>query len=232
LVAAQAALRPVGKDAKNPAFRSKYASLDAIMEAVRPTLAAHGLAVTQGVVHPETGDGGKLVGITVETRLLHASGEWMTSVTPVPVAKADAHGLGSALSYGRRYGVSALLALSTDEDDDGNAAALQTSRPVSPTSKPTQQESHAAPEPNKRLHESVPETPAEKMPLAKAEAATIKGQRLGEMDDEHLLKLGEWARVKGNNFIAAACATLLEARRALDIADGPEPDLLSDSLPF
>ncbi len=123
LVAAQEALKPIAKDGKNPAFRSRYATLDGIMETVRPALAAHGLAVVQGVVHPETGEGGRLVGITVETRLVHTSGEWLASVVPVPVAKGDAHGLGSALSYGRRYGISALLALSTDEDDDGNAAA-------------------------------------------------------------------------------------------------------------
>ena len=225
LVAAQGAFGPITKDGKNPAFRSRYATLDGIMAAVRPALAANGLAVVQGVIHPETGDGGKLVGITVESVLVHASGEWMATAVPVPVVKADAHGLGSALSYGRRYGVSALLALTTDEDDDGNAAS--TPRPAA-----RRQDAPAAPapEPGKRLHESVPETPAGPMPLAKAEALTMKGQRLGEMDSDRLEKLLAWARDKGNSAIAAACESILAAREADDMAD--EVEQLPDSLPF
>lgn len=224
LVAAQAALRPVGKDGKNPAFRSKYATLDAIMEMVRPALAAHGLAVVQGVTHPETDANGKLVGIMVSTRVVHTSGEWLASVVPVPVAKADAHGLGSALSYGRRYGVSALLALSTDEDDDGNAATTSTNRPAPSRPAPD------APPPGKRLHDSVPDTPRGPMPLSKAEAMTMKGQRLGDMDTDRLGKLLAWATEKGNSAITAACETLLAARTEPDDAhDEPE---VRDDLPF
>lgn len=232
LVAAQAQLRPIAKDAKNPAFRSRYASLDAIMEAVRPALAANGLALVQGTVHPETNGDGRLVGITVQSKVVHVSGEWMASVVPVPVGKADAHGLGSALSYGRRYGVSALLALTTDEDDDGNAAAVQTSRPGGPTGKSIPAPPPAAPAPGKRLHETVPETPREAMSLAKAEGITLKGQRLGDMDTDRLAKLLTWANEKSNDVIALACQTLLDARatEADDMAD--EVDQLPDSLPF
>lgn len=219
LVAAQGQFGPIVKDGKNPAFRSKYATLDGIMAAIRPALAANGLAVVQGAVHPET-DGGKLVGLTVESVLVHTSGEWMATVVPVPVGKSDAHGLGSAMSYGRRYGISALLALTTDEDDDGNAAARPPQRPSAPPPPPAGQ----------RLHESVPETPREPMPLAKAEAMTMKGQRLGDMDEERLDKLAAWAKEKGNAAIYAACQTILAAREAAMAED--EIDELPDSLPF
>jgi hypothetical protein len=224
LVAAQGALKPISKDGKNPAFRSKYATLDGIMETVRPALAAHGLAVVQGVVHPETGEGGRLVGIMVETRLVHTSGEWLASVVPVPVAKGDAHGLGSALSYGRRYGISALLALSTDEEDDGNAAAK------APPAKPPAKPAPAAPAPGQRLHDRVPTTPPpEGMSLAKAETVELKGQRLADMDDDRLDKLRTWAEEKGNNFILAAIDAIQASR---DAADEGEIETLDGSLPF
>lgn len=230
LVAAQGQFGPIVKDGKNPAFRSKYATLDGIMAAIRPALVANGLAVVQGAVHPET-DGGKLVGLTVESVLVHTSGEWMATVVPVPVAKSDAHGLGSALSYGRRYGISALLALTTDEDDDGNAAARPPQR-QDPRQDSRQERPSAPPPPpaGQRLHESVPETPREPMPLAKAEAMTMKGQRLGDMDEERLDKLSAWAKEKGNAAIYAACQTILAAREAAMAED--EIDQLPDSLPF
>ena len=231
LVAAQEALKPIAKDGKNPAFRSRYATLDGIMETVRPALAAHGLAVVQGVVHPETGEGGRLVGIMVETRLVHTSGEWLASVVPVPVAKGDAHGLGSALSYGRRYGISALLALSTDEDDDGNAAAK------APPAKPQAKPAPAAPAPGQRLHDRVPTTPPpEGMSLAKANTVELKGQLLADMEDDRLDKLRAWAQDKGNGFILAAIDAIQASRQAADgsglHAHEGDIDTLGGSLPF
>ena len=99
LVAAGAELQPVAKDATNPAFRNKYATLDAIMEQVRPVLAKHGLTVLQGVTHPETVDG-RITGLNVETRLIHVSGEWISSSVTLPVEKTTAQGAGSAIRRG------------------------------------------------------------------------------------------------------------------------------------
>ena len=119
LASAQSELRSIAKDRTNPHFRNRYATLDAIMDTVRPVLAAHGLSVVQGVEE----SAGDVRGVTVETMLLHKSGEWVASSVFMPLAKADPQGVGSAMTYGRRYGVSAMLALATDEDDDGNAGS-------------------------------------------------------------------------------------------------------------
>ena len=123
LVKAQAEIKPITKDSTNPAFRSKYTSLDAIMEVVRPVLAKNGLIVVQSVL--DTIDGEHSTSITVESRVIHSSGEWIAGVVQVPVMQQTSHGFGSALSYGRRYSLSALLSLASDEDDDGNGAIGQ-----------------------------------------------------------------------------------------------------------
>jgi hypothetical protein len=116
LAKAQKAMRPALKDANNPAFRSKYADLASVWEAVREPLTDNGLSVMQDVTVAD----GK---VAVMTRLAHASGQWQDfGPVVVPMSKADAHGVGSATSYGRRYGLSAATGVVQD-DDDGNAAA-------------------------------------------------------------------------------------------------------------
>lgn len=108
----------VVKDGKNPHLKNSYATIDAIMETIRPILAKHGLNIMQFV----EGDGAQ---IQIKTLLLHESGEWMES-EPLTLRpeKMTAQGLGSATTYGRRYSLTAFLGLATgDEDDDGNAAS-------------------------------------------------------------------------------------------------------------
>jgi hypothetical protein len=121
-VKATATLRAISKDSVNPHFKSKFASLDAIMAEVRPVLAKQGLTVLQGVSHPHSDNDGRVTAFSIETILLHESGEWISSSVFMPVAKVDPQGAGAAVSYGRRYGISALLAIVSDEDDDGNSA--------------------------------------------------------------------------------------------------------------
>jgi hypothetical protein len=122
LAAAQAEIKTVAKDRTNPHFKNRYATLDAIMEAVRPVLAKHGLSIVQGCTLPNEVDG-RLVLFAVETMVLHASGEYLSNMVYMPIAKQSAQDAGSALTYGRRYGVSALLSLATDDDDDGEQAS-------------------------------------------------------------------------------------------------------------
>jgi hypothetical protein len=114
-------MQGISKEGNNPAFRSKYVTLDSILDALRPILTTNDLMLTQGTTDTVVTDC-KVVAITVESRIIHTSGEWISTTATIPVTKPDAHGLGSALTYGRRYSVSALLAISADEDDDANGA--------------------------------------------------------------------------------------------------------------
>lgn len=133
IVAAQASLRAVGKDADNPFFKSHYTTLAALIEALREPFAANGLAFLQPT--SITGDGS----IIVETVLLHSSGEWLSGeITGKPV-KNDPQGVGSLISYLKRYGLQAMVGLaSKDDDDDGNAASGKTP-PAKSTSKDVKQ---------------------------------------------------------------------------------------------
>lgn len=105
--------------AKNPFFKSKYAPLDEVLNTVRPILSECGLSIIQA----PSGDGEY---ITVTTLLLHESGEW---IEPEPLTlkadKATAQGAGSAITYARRYSLSAILGISSEDDDDGNYASEQ-----------------------------------------------------------------------------------------------------------
>jgi len=117
LVKAQGELNAVHKDGNNPHFRSKYATLQNIVESTRDTLRKHGLAVVQ--TFGET-DG---TYINLVTTLLHESGEYISGTFTMRPSKADPQGLGSATTYARRYALSAVLGIVTDEDDDGNASS-------------------------------------------------------------------------------------------------------------
>lgn len=120
MVKAQAELRPAIKDSSNPAFRSKYADLSAVWDACRGPLTKHGIAVLQEVTLND-------VGVSVMTRLLHSSGQWVQfDPLTVPLSKRDAHGVGSATSYGKRYALSAAIGVVAADDDDGNAAVAAT----------------------------------------------------------------------------------------------------------
>lgn len=111
---AQGEILDAAKGADNPYFKSKYADLAAVRGVIREPLAKHGLSLVQ---LPKTVDGG----VEVETMLIHASGQFIKSCLFMPAAKGDAHGIGSAITYARRYSIMSILALAT-EDDDGNAA--------------------------------------------------------------------------------------------------------------
>jgi hypothetical protein len=114
---AQGEMKGALKDASNPFFKSKYADLASVVEAIRTPFATNGLSYVQ-TVEPSAEEE-----VRVETMLLHASGEWLScGILALPVTKADAQGYGSALTYARRYSLSAAAGVAP-EDDDGNAAA-------------------------------------------------------------------------------------------------------------
>ena len=119
LAKAQGDFQAAIKDSNNPAFKSKYADLSAVMEAIRPALIKHGISVTQWPVHSEDDR------VHMVTRIAH-DGEWMRGIFSMPVMKRDAHGYGSTVTYLRRYCIASCFGVISDLDDDGNAAAGRT----------------------------------------------------------------------------------------------------------
>lgn len=114
-IAAQAEFGAAVKGAVNPHFKSRYADLSAVLEAVLPALNKHGLGLLYRVHDCD-------VGVRLEAVVIHTSGEELSSgILHLPVAKNDSQAVGSALSYGKRYLATGIFALQT-ADDDGNAA--------------------------------------------------------------------------------------------------------------
>lgn len=116
LVKVQANIKPAVKDANNPFFKSSYADLNSIWDSCRDLLTSNGLAVIQTTAPVENA-------VVVETVLAHTSGEWISGELFLPLTKQDAQGVGSAITYGRRYGLAAIVGIVADVDDDGNAAS-------------------------------------------------------------------------------------------------------------
>lgn len=113
---AQGAMKGAVKDSSNPFFKSKYADLASVVEAIREPFMENGLSYIQ-TVEPSTKNE-----VQVETTILHSSGEWVScGFLALPVSKDDAQGFGSALTYARRYSLSIAVGVAP-EDDDGNGA--------------------------------------------------------------------------------------------------------------
>lgn len=116
LVAAIGELTNVAKTASNPYFKSKYAPLDAIVDSTRPILAKHGLAIQQTPLFMEGTAG-------VETTILHKAGHFTSTTLLLPLKDQSPQGVGSAITYARRYALAAVLGLATEDDDDGNVSS-------------------------------------------------------------------------------------------------------------
>lgn len=126
LAAALAEMTSPKADKVNPAFKSKYASLDGILDTVRPILAKHGLGITQAIVASEGRVG-------VRTSVVHSDGIIeMGEVTIAVKPDTTAQQIGSSITYLRRQSIQAALGIATDTDDDG-ATASGTARPVIPS---------------------------------------------------------------------------------------------------
>lgn len=117
IVTAQAELDNPKNTAINPYFKSKYAPLNDILNYVKPILQKHGLGVIQDISHDQER-------IVVSSMLIHTSGEWVkqTGASAKP-DKDTAQGAGSAITYLRRYSLSAILNISSEDDNDGNSAS-------------------------------------------------------------------------------------------------------------
>jgi hypothetical protein len=113
LVAAIGELSNVPKTASNPYFKSKYAPLDAIVEATRPVLLKHGLAITQSPLFMEGMAG-------VETTIIHKGGHSTTTTLLLPLKDQSPQGVGGAITYARRYALASVCGIASEDDLDGN----------------------------------------------------------------------------------------------------------------
>ncbi len=117
MIKVQQSLTPALKDQLNPFTKSRYATLNSVIDACRETLISNGIWVAQYPVSTEQGH------IGLVTKLIHVeSGQWQSSLMVMPLPKNDPQGYGSALTYARRYGLATLIGLTTESDDDAEGA--------------------------------------------------------------------------------------------------------------
>lgn len=122
LAKAQAECQNVAMNKSNPHFRSRYADLSAVRDAIVPVFAKHGLSILQAP-HMDNFEG-----FALETRLMHESGAEIVWKFPLPHDINKMQQVGSAITYARRYTLSAIAGIASEEDDDGNAAQVTNGR--------------------------------------------------------------------------------------------------------
>lgn len=127
LAKARKKFKAVKKTSNNPFFKSKYADLAEVLDATTDFLSENELAVIQS---PGEFSENR---ITLTTLLVHSSGEWVRAALRMPVGKPDAQGVGSAITYARRYAYSAIVNVASEADDDGNAATEGSPNPKAKT---------------------------------------------------------------------------------------------------
>lgn len=125
LCKAQAEMSGAKKKAENPFFKSKYANLEEIINCAKDALSDNGLSISQFPVTDEATAG-------VTTLLMHSSGQWIEDTLLLKCAKQDPQGMGSAITYARRYAYQSVLGIPS-EDDDGYVAS-QPTKPAAPNS--------------------------------------------------------------------------------------------------
>jgi hypothetical protein len=135
LAKAQGEMEAAAKANINPHFKSKYADLASVWEACRGPLSKNGLAVLQ----PVKADGAR---VTVTTMLAHSSGQWISESLTMTAQQNTPQAVGSAITYGRRYGLSSMVGIAPD-DDDGNAASNGTQQQQRAAEAPTMPEGYA-----------------------------------------------------------------------------------------
>jgi hypothetical protein len=117
MIKVQQTLPAAPKDRENTFTRSRYATLNSVFKACRDALLSQGIWVTQYPIPVEQNH------IGLVTKLVHAeSGQWQSSLMVMPLPKSDPQGYGSAMTYARRYGITALVGIVVENDDDGEVA--------------------------------------------------------------------------------------------------------------
>lgn len=180
LAVAQGKIEGAKKTAQNPHLKNKYATLADVWDACRAPLSASGLSIVQ-LTEPHGREG-----VVVVTMLMHESGEWIRSRLFMPAAKADAQGLGSALTYCRRYALAAMVGVCPD-DDDGNAASGKVAAEPVKAAPATKAESDLEEE---RLADMLKRA-ATTDDLAKAEGDAARVAKAGKLTDAARARLRE-----------------------------------------
>lgn len=184
LVEAQAEMPTIAFDSTNPFLHNRYASLGAVIEASRPVLAKHGLAVTQFPVSE-----GDQMG--VDTMLLHASGEWICERVSIHLGeekgKSRAQVAGSVTTYLKRYSWASVLGLYADEDNDGNAPVRKQTPQEERPARPAAQAQAPTPAPARTTAKpSTPPAEAHKAATPETRAWMIKKLDEGGIMDSAL----------------------------------------------
>ena len=148
LAKAQGTMQPAKFDAKNPFFKSEYATLTSIMAACRPALSENGIAIVQGASVNE-----KM--LTVTTMLTHSSGEFISDDLTMAIIKTGPQDIGSAITYARRYSLSSMVGIVSDADDDGESSKTQNK----PAQRTQNKQSNKTPVPAKKVPPAKPEPP-------------------------------------------------------------------------
>ena len=131
LAVAQGKIEGSRKDAANPFFKNQYSTLSSVWEACREQLSANGLSIVQtSNILPEHPDL-----VIVETQINHSSGQWIRGRIAMRPVKNDPQGIGSCITYARRYSLAAMVGVAP-EDDDGNAASGKAANKERDYSKP------------------------------------------------------------------------------------------------
>jgi hypothetical protein len=172
LALAQGVARDAVYDSTNPAFKSRYASLSSVLNAIRGPLTANGLALAMAPVYADGRAG-------VEWMLTHKSGQWMAGEVLYRLAQDTPQGAGSATTYARRYTASALGLIAADDDDDGNAGSAPAPSRAEPAKSPrmgSNSGSSAAAKPAASAPVASPPAPTE--PSTSAPATEAQKARL------------------------------------------------------
>ena len=131
LTKAQGTLEGARTDGVNPFFKAKYATLASVWDACRKPLTDNGLSVVQ------TCSVGESDGLILDTTLLHTSGQWISGELAIKPTKNDPQGIGSAITYARRYGLAAVIGICPEDDDAESATEHKPAAKKAPAKKPT-----------------------------------------------------------------------------------------------
>jgi len=144
LIKARAEFKSAPKDVSNDYFNSKYADYQSVVDSIGDALIKHGLSFLQPTVYYNDK-------LHVATRIIHESGEWIECLYPVTSIKQDAQGIGSALTYSRRYSLSTLIGVVTGTIDDDGEAAMDRKATPPPQQKPVVKQAAKAPVKNETM---------------------------------------------------------------------------------